>query len=152
MKSITTLAVAALATLGLATQASAVSFSPKSTAFTAKGPATLTKGATQFPCKAFISGRTDSTGVGHVFQASFTGSADCRTITAAGLPWRMKAHTLSRANILGVTLSTSQGACGPGRVKPKITHGDFRFKADPLTPDCIIDGSLSTSPRISIVP
>jgi hypothetical protein len=64
----------------------------------------------------------------------------------------MKAHTLSRANILGVTLSTPAGVCGPGRVKPKVTHGEFRFKADPLTPDCIIDGSLSTSPRMSIVP
>lgn len=152
MKSITTLAVAALATLGLATRASAVSFSPASAAFTARGPMTLTKGGVPFPCKGLVSGRTDATGVGHITAVSFSGGEGCRAITAAGLPWRMKAHTLSRANILGVTLSTSRGACGPGRVKPKITHGEFRFKADPLSPDCVIEGSLSTSPKISIVP
>ncbi len=152
MKSITTLAGAALATFGLGTEAAAVSFSPASTAFTARGPITLTKAGVQFSCAGLVSGRTDATGVGHIYRASFTGSQACRAITAAGLPWRMKAHTLSRANILGVTLSTPQGACGPGRVKPKITHGEFRFKADPLPPDCVVEANLSTSPKISIVP
>jgi hypothetical protein len=153
MKTLITLGVAALATFSLATQASAYSFHPRSTSFVGSGKTQLTKGSLSVPCTAKFTGRTNSLGVGHVTSAAFSGSSLCTGIKATGLPWTAKATSATRAVVDKVAVTASIfGTCGPSNVPVTVSStGVITFNNVTLTPNCVVKGSIATSPHITIV-
>ena len=153
MKTLITLGVAALATFSLTTQASAYSFHPRSTSFVGAGKTQLTKGSLTVPCNARFTGKTDSLGIGHVTSATFSGSTLCTGIKATGLPWTGKAASATRAVIYKVAVSASIfGTCGPSNVPVTVSStGVITFNNVTLTPNCVVKGSIATTPHITIV-
>ena len=153
MKTITALGLSALLTVGIAGQASAFSFSPKNTHFTASGPTSLTKGTLTVPCTANFTGSTDATGLGKVLTASFTGSSICTGIKATGLPWPAKATSATTALISHVAVTASIfGTCGPSNVPTTVSKtGVITFSNVTLTPNCKVKGSITTHPAVTIV-
>jgi hypothetical protein len=152
MKTILTLGAAALLSFGLVAQASAYSLYPRSTNFTGAGKTQLTKGSLSVPCTAKFTGKTGSTGIGYVTSASFTGSTICAGIKATGLPWVAKATSLTRGLIYRVSVSASIfGTCGPSNVPVTVSStGLITFSNVTLTPNCVIKGSVQTTPHITI--
>ncbi|HXU98912.1 MAG TPA: activator of alkane oxidation [Caulobacteraceae bacterium] len=153
MKTLITLGAAALAAFSITTQASAYSLHPRSTSFTGSGKTQLTKGSLTVPCTAKFTGHTDSVGVGHVTGAAFSGSSLCTGIKATGLPWTAKAVSATHAVIHNVSVSASIfGTCGPSNVRTAVSStGLITFSNVTLTPDCVVKGSIQTTPHVTIV-
>ena len=153
MKTTLTFGVAALAALSLATQASAFSLHPRSTSFVGTGKTQLTKGALTVPCTARFTGKTDSLGIGHVTSATFSGSSLCTAIKATGLPWTAKAISATKATIAKVSVSASIfGTCGPSNVTvTDSATGVITFANVTLAPNCVVKGSIATTPHVTIV-
>ena len=152
----TTIALATtILSLGIAgiTPATAFHLSPAGD-FTADGDTSATKGGVTLPCIAHFTGTVDSNGIGHITGGSFTdnGGVGCTAVTLSGLPWKVKAVKKGKVKIYKVTFSTPIGDCGPGTIPAPLKKGVLSFTAVPLQPDCSISGSLTTSPKISIVP
>ena len=153
MKAITTLGVAALAAFAFVGQASAYSLHPRSTSFVGTGKTNLTKGLLTVPCTARFTGKTDSLGVGHITSAVFSGSSVCTGVKATGLPWTGKAVSATRAVIYNVAVSASVfGTCGPSNVPVTISStGVITFSNVTLKPNCVVKGSVATTPHVTIV-
>jgi hypothetical protein len=152
MKTIITFGAAALLSFSLVAEASAYSLYPRSTNFTGTGKTQLTKGSLTVPCTAKFTGKTTSTGVGYVTSASFTGSTICAGIKSTGLPWPGKAVSATKAYIYNVKVSASIfGTCGPTNVPTTVSStGLITFSNVTLTPNCVVKGSVQTTPHIVI--
>ncbi len=84
---------AALALFMLAGNASAYSFTPTKTTFTATGTLMLTALGDTVSCNTKLGGKTSSKGAASITSAAFSGkSAACALITPTDLPWKAQAR------------------------------------------------------------
>lgn len=151
-------AVALLATAAFAASASAASFSPANGTFTGTGTTSLTKGSLTIPCTANFTGHTTG-GVGVIDTATFSGGGGlCALIHKTGT-WNATATSASgagagTASITGVAVTASLfGTCGPSTVNVTVSAtGLITFNNQTLSPNCAINGSVQTSPALTIVP
>lgn len=156
MKILTTIAAAAVISLGFAAQASAYSLSPTSTSFTGSGSTKLTKGLINVPCSAAFTGTTDASGNGSITGATFSGGLVCPGITAVGLPWAASATGAGAATIYGVSVSAGLfGTCGPTNLPVAISGSGVITFSSSLTPNCAVQttgSGIATSPAVTVVP
>jgi hypothetical protein len=153
MRVLVTIAAAALVSLGFAATASAYSFHPRSTTFTGTGSTKLTKGLLSVPCTAHFSGKTDSLGHGFITGASFSGSSACSAIRPAALPWKALATAAHSAVVYNAEVTASIfGTCGPSNVPITVSStGVITFNNATLKPNCVVSGSVATTPQVTIV-
>ena len=153
MRTLTTLAASALIAFGFAASASAYSFSPKGKSFTGTGTTKLTKGLLSVPCTAHFIGKTDSLGRGYITGASFSGSTSCTAIRPAALPWKASATSATGATVFNAEVTASIfGTCGPSNVKVTVSStGVIKFANQTLAPNCVVNGSITTTPHVTIV-
>lgn len=152
MKTLAALVAVTLVSVALAGSASAYSFSPTSTRFTALGSLTLMRSGSAVQCAASFGGSTNKAGVGRITAATFTGSPTCTAVQATGLPWGFRALAASRALIKGMA-ATAGSACGPSNVHVMVNGtGVIKFNHAMLTGGCSVNGTVQTAPVITIVP
>ena len=153
MKTLISIATLGLASLGLATSASAESFRPVSTPFTATGSIVVSAAAVSLPCQASLSGMVAADGSAKITSASFSGLS-CAALTGSHLPWKMVPTNPSIIKIHHVTVSaTVLGICGPGNVKAVLDTGGVITISGASLPGlvpCSISGTLQTHPHLRI--
>lgn len=112
------LCAATLAVFGLASQASAYSLNPKSSGtIVITGPTNLTAFGTTVPCTSQFTGSIDSSGVGSITSATFSGGGLCGFVRAQSLPWGINATNPTDVTISNVKVSVfGLVTCGPGSV------------------------------------
>jgi len=149
-----TLAASALAVFALAGTANAYSFTPTKTKFAATGTLMLTALGDTISCKTKLVGKTSSTGKASITSATFSGKSEiCGLITPTDLPWKTTAKTAVKATIMNVAVSGAGQTCGPSNVSITVSSGGaFTFNNATLSGGCSIDGTLQTSPVITITP
>ena len=155
MRTLAALAAVTLVSVALAGSASAYSFSPTSTKFTALGSVVVMKNEATFRCDASFGGSTNKTGVGKFTAVTFTGSPQCTAIQATGLPWEFRALAASGAVIKGMaaTVGDLGPPCGPSNVHVMVDGtGVIKFNHAVLDALCSVNGTLQTAPVITIVP
>ncbi|WP_394834960.1 hypothetical protein LVJ94_51520 [Pendulispora rubella] len=126
---------------------------PASTNFTASGSMTLKKGLVTLNCTATFTGATDAAGAGKVTAATFSGGSLCSGLKSAGFPWAVVPSSTTQATVQNVTVNTSLGACGPSNLAAAYnnTNGSLTFTNAALSGGCSVSGTLTTSPRITVV-
>jgi hypothetical protein len=159
MKKILASTIALLAVVGMAASASATSLSPANATFTGTGTTTLKKGSLTLTCTANFTGHTTG-GVGTIDTATFSGGTLglCAGVSKSGT-WTATGTLANappvdgKADITGVTVNASIfGTCGPTTVPVSITSGGLiKFDNVTLTPDCAINGTVQTSPVVTVV-
>jgi hypothetical protein len=152
-KTIAILAAAAL-TFGAAGSAFAKGYrlSPEGMSFTGTGTTSATKNGITLKCKATFQGHVDDTGVGFVDSGSFKGQVGCTAVGLGGLPWTSTAKNAKKVDIANVSFTSPIGNCGPGDLLVTVTDGTIKFKNLPLAGDCVVSGTIKTSPALAIVP
>lgn len=152
MRTFALLSATALAALLVAGPAAAqkFKFAPPGAAFTATGPADMTKGTTDLKCTATMGVRTNQKGVLKVTSLRFSGQGECPV--ASALPWKGKGAGFNSGRLIDVALSSSLGNCST-HIFPIFLSGgalimSFQF------PDCGagFGAQLATSPTLSLVP
>lgn len=120
MKTLATLALAALATASFAAPAAAFAFHPPNHVFVGTGLATITRNGATVECKMTIKGKTlaHPTHAATINGVAFSpGAAACANIAATGLSWPTFATGTNAATIHNVGLIFG-GACGPPSTVP----------------------------------
>ena len=148
----TTLALAALAMIALGGTANAYTFSPKSTKFSATGTLSLSALGTTVQCHSAFKGKVNATGAASITGVTFSGTSSvCSLITPTALPWHTMAKSTSTAVIKSVTVTGGGGVCGPTNVTIGVSSGGaFTFNNATLSGGCGINGSVQTSPVVTI--
>jgi hypothetical protein len=140
-----------LATTGLVSQASAYSFSPKSSAISGDGAVSFVEGGSRKVCSATFSGATDSAGVMKISKISFQ---VCSSPGPSGLPWTVKATSATKATIYGMAYTkVFGGPCGPGNLPVTVSSSfvsGFAFDAV-LKGKCRFEGAFTIKQFLSIV-
>ncbi len=149
-----TLVASTLAALALAGAADAYSLTPTNTKFAASGTLMLTAAGDTISCKTKLGGKTGAKGMASITSASFTGSSPlCSLITPTDFPWKTTAKSATTATIMNVAVTGGGSGCGPSKVTITVNSGgDFTFNNATLSGGCSINGSLQTSPVITITP
>ena len=151
--------LATAATLALAAQASADSFTPSSTSFTGVGATSMIKGVGPIPCTANFTGHSDAAPVppatssyAWIDSATFTGSIFCTSVTAAGLPWRVRATGTNTAVIESVRFNSPLGPCGPGDLPVTVSGGQISFNSTVNPGACQVwtTTPIATTPSVGI--
>ena len=154
MKSIIAIAALSAATFGLATQAEAFKLSPPSTNFTASGATSLTANGTMLNCTSTFTGKTTATGRGKITGFSAVGDPGCNLIVAQP-PWGARAISATKIKFTNVSVSIAAFGiqCGPGTV---VAHdnanGQVTFNATLNPGACMVNGTVQSTPAITIVP
>lgn len=131
--------------------ASAWHLSPESTKFTGSGTTSATKNGVTLKCTAKFTGKVTSTGIGYVTGGTFSGAIGCSSVALKNLPWKSTAVSSTGVHIANVTFSSPIGDCGPGTVPTTLKSGVVRFKNVSLSGGCVVNGTITTSPTLSIV-
>ena len=155
MSTLSTLAMAALVAAGLAAPASAASFTPKNTNFSAVGPVTITTPQGSMACTVTFEAVNTGGGEVEFINASLNGSdTNCFENSFAGTPYYVVAKGTDRGKILGVSgFGPVFSPCGPGALSFKVSKTDvWTLETTNLTGSCTISGALTTSPVIKIAP
>ncbi|MBA3810912.1 MAG: activator of alkane oxidation [Caulobacteraceae bacterium] len=153
MKSI--VAIAAIAALGLAGQASAFSLSPKNTNFTASGPTSLTANGITLACTSTFTGKTNKKGTGKITGFSAVGQPGCTSVVGSNFPWNAKATSATNIKFTNVQVGIPSFGinCGPGTVNSTDNaSGQVTFNATLNPGNCQVSGTVQSSPAITIVP
>uniref|UniRef100_B0SXK9 Putative activator of alkane oxidation n=1 Tax=Caulobacter sp. (strain K31) TaxID=366602 RepID=B0SXK9_CAUSK len=145
-------AIAILASVGLAASASAASLTPANGAFTGAGAMSLSnKDSLTIPCTANFTGHTTA-GVGTIDYANFSGNGVCAMIIKNGT-WTVNATGSGTATITGVAFLLGGVACGPATINVAVSSGGLiTFSNQALNANCIISGSVQTSPVVNAIP
>jgi len=155
MNTLSTAAIAALVSAGLAAPALASSFTPKNTNFSAVGPVTITTPLGTMQCTVTFEAVTTGTGEVEFINASLNGSADnCFTNSFASTPYYVAGKSTRLGKILGVSgFGNLFSPCGPGALPFTVSDtGVWTLKTTTLAGSCTISGSLTTGPAIRIAP
>ncbi|MDR3508609.1 MAG: hypothetical protein P4L64_11980 [Caulobacteraceae bacterium] len=134
MKTLSTMACAALFALGLASQASA---------YPLTGTTTLTKSGITIGCTAVLTLSGTWPGGGAINPVKFTaGSALCSSLAGLGLPWTLtpSGATYSLSNI---SLTSPLGTCGPSTITGVLSGSVLTFTSQPMAGGCTFSASLS---------
>lgn len=125
-------------------------FAPKSTTFSATGPAFVTKGTSRLVCTMTMKMKTSGKGKLKILAATFTGDDGCGS--GENLPWKVKSPLFNSAHIIGFEFTSSLGDCSYPDV-PMLVDGpdviiSFEF------PDCGagLVAELTTTPTLTLVP
>ena len=151
MRTLTTLAATALIAFGFTDTASAYSFSPKSKTFTGTGTTKLVKGLLSIACTAHFAGKTDSLGRGFIWRR--LQQHLLRRHPAGGPAWKALAVSATSATVYNAEVTASIfGTCGPSNVKVTVSStGIIKFANQTLKPNCVVNGSVATTPHVTIV-
>jgi hypothetical protein len=154
MKSIIAIAALSVATFGLATQADAFRLSPASTKITIKGPTSLTANGVTLSCTSTFKGKTTAKGKGKITSFSATGETGCTSIVGSNFPWSARATPATNVLISNVAVSIpGLVSCGPGSVNASDNaSGQFVFNATLNPGNCMVSGTVQSTPAVTIVP
>ncbi len=154
MKSIIAIAALSVATFSFATQADAFKLSPPSTHFTIKGPTSLTANGVTLACTSTFKGKTTASGTGKITSFSATGQTGCTSVVGSNFPWSAKATSATNVLISNVAVSIpGLVSCGPGSVNATDNaSGQFTFNAILNPGNCMVSGTVQSTPHIVIVP
>lgn len=152
MNKLVTLAAVGLISVGFASSASALTFSPAGTKFTATGMTSLTKNGVTVPCTAKFKYKTTTNGKKvKVTSATFSdASGTCAAITATNFPWIGTPTSMTTADIAGAAVTSPLGNCGPGTVPVTVSGGNLTFNGILNPGMCMVSGTLVSSPPITI--
>lgn len=126
-------------------------FSPPGS-FTASGDVTVTTPSSgSLDCTVNASGSSQTR---EVTSVTFSGATGCSNFQAANLPWKLIPQSTHSLHIHKLALVTPSGVCGHNEVFAKLNNGALQIKD--LLPGrngqvCKIDGSLTTSPALTII-
>jgi hypothetical protein len=158
MNTLSTFAIAALVAAGVAAPASAASFTPENTFFSATGPVTISTPQGNLACTMTAQGIVTGGGEVEFLNASLSGNTadptDCFTNTFALTPYYVIGKATRQGEILGVSgFGNIFSPCGPGGLAFSADDtGVWTLKTTTLQGGCTISGSLTTSPAITIAP
>lgn len=147
------LAAALAVSFGLATQAAAYSFAPKSTNFTTSGGSNVTisyNGTTEATgCTLSLTYSTDASGVATITAATFGGSTACSGVTATNLPWTWSATGTGVSTASSIGITGSFGTCSATTYGvPVNRNNSFVFENHN---SCGFVGYVIPSPTMTIV-
>jgi len=153
VKALIVTSLLALSTIAAADTDATFRLDPVSTSFTASGATTLSNALATVNCTANFASATDAAGAGSVTGATFTGGGLCGGLTATGFPWAVTPTSLTAVTIQNVTVQTTLGTCGPSSIAATYnnTDGSLTFTNAALAGGCTATGTLTTSPKITIV-
>jgi hypothetical protein len=143
-------AVAAAACVTTGAYAQQYKFAPKSTTFTATGPASITSATQQLQCTLTMKMKTSARGKLKILSATFSGDSGCGS--GENLPWKVKEPTFNSAKIVNFEFTSSLGDCSYPLVPMLLDAGTiiigFQF------PDCGdgLGAELQTTPTLMLVP
>lgn len=145
------LALAALAALTVAGSAHALSFDPKSEAFSLQGSMTFDLNHEPLTCPLTMTGQT------HGSKATITGvssSGGCSGIVAYGLPWNVRATGPGAVEIKDVKLSApADGQCLTSVQSVAVNKsGVWTFTPAVQHNSCAMSGALPSSPAVKLRP
>ncbi len=129
---------------------------PNGEPFSATGATNLTKGGVAAACVSTFNGTISSSGIVTVTSAQFSGGGLCGLITssATGLnPWTGQADDTTHLSINNAQVNASiLGTCGPSKVTTTWNDkaSSLAFNNAVLTPNCTINGTLTTSPAFHV--
>lgn len=121
--------------------------------FTGDGKTSATKNGISLPCIAHFTGRVTAAGVGYVTGGTFKddGGIGCTSVKLSNLPWKSLAVAAAKGKIFNVTFTSPIGNCGPGTIPVAVRNGAIKFTAVALRGGCSVSGSITTTPKLSIV-
>lgn len=156
-KSIIALAAVGLVSFGFAGSASAFTFSPTGTNFTATGLATLvySPNGSFIECTSTFTGHVNSSGSSAKITAFQSAGSDprCASIVGANLPWKAAPKSANHMVVKNFEVTADTFFCGPGPVNGTLIGGEFAFDVQlPPTGCAFRSNRLITSPTLSIVP
>lgn len=153
MKKAIAIAAAGLMSFGIveSAYATAYEFRPLNTNFTGSGTTSATKNGVTLKCNAKFTGDVDGQGLGHIKSGSFSGQLGCSSVGLKNLPWKAQAVSKTGGNIYNVTFTSPIGNCGPGTLPVTLQNGVITFNNKSLPGGCTVSGSITTSPKLSIV-
>ncbi len=131
--------------------AAAYHLSPENSTFSGTGTTSATKSGITLKCTAKFTGNVNSTGVGFVTGGTFSGELGCSSVTLGNLPWTSDAVSATTVDIKNVTFNSPIGNCGPGTLPVTLKNGVISFTNKSLKGGCTVSGSITTSPKLSIV-
>ena len=152
MKHAIALAALGLVLSGVADGAGAEVFSPSSTKFNWTGPVIMTKSSVKLGCQETVGAQTNATGGLSITSTSFSGGQGCSLVKASGLPWTVKATSMTSLTLSKVLLILPNGACGPGDIPANLGGGVLAFNASNNLAGCSIAGGLRSTPTVKILP
>lgn len=153
MKSFKAFCIGTIATIGLATGASAQTFSPPGT-HTLSGTVTVSKGIT-LTCTMSGTGNITGAGAATITSLSLSGGL-CPAISFAGLPYAVTAANLNSITIVDVRAVGITGNCRGNltgafnQTTGQITFTNATIPSDPAGgAPCVVNGTVSTTPAVS---
>jgi hypothetical protein len=152
MKHAIALAASGLILFGVANCAAAEAFSPSNTKFNWTGPVIIMKSTVRLGCQATVGAQTNTTGALSITSVSFSGGQACASVGASGLPWAVKATSMTSLTISKVLLVLPNGACGSGVIPANLGGGVLAFNASNNLAGCSIAGGLRSAPTVKILP
>jgi hypothetical protein len=144
--------IATTAAIFATTSASALHFAPANANVKMAGNFNIIVDGSYTPCEMDVTVKTNQSGTS-AKMTSFAVSNNC-DIVAAGLPWKLKADSLSAATIEQFAYSEPDGLCGPIKLRTEVNgSGQWtarrKFKGPPHS--CGITGSWLSTPPLTIV-
>lgn len=145
---------AAIMALAAASPAYAFHFSPADTTVKMTGPFGVAVGGVLRECFINATIKTSADGQRAKMSAFSTTTENC-TITATGLPWGLKAASLSKVKVVGFDYTTPDQVCGPTQAAAAVDgSGIWSLKNRFEGPEglCVIKGSWTSTPALTVVP
>ncbi len=112
----------------------------------------MMKSSVRLGCQETVGAQTNTTGALSITSMSFSGGQGCSLIKASGLPWTVKATSITSLTISKVLLILPNGACGPGVIPANLGGGVLAFNAGNNLAGCSIAGGLRSTPTVKILP
>lgn len=155
MKSFKAFCIGTIATVAMATGASAQTFSPPgSVTLTSDGPLAVSKGLT-LSCTLAGTGTITSGGAHTVGSLALSGTL-CNAVSFTGFPYSVTSNSLTSVTINNVSVIGITGNC-QGNLTGSFNQAtgviSFNNAQIPSSPaggaPCVIDGDVLTSPAVS---
>jgi hypothetical protein len=138
------------------TRADGQPMNPNGEPFSATGATNLTKGGVAAACVSTFNGIITSSGIVTITSAQFSGGGLCGLISGSATsanPWTGQADDTTHLTINNAQVNASiLGTCGPSKVTTTWTDATsaLAFNNSVLTPNCTVNGSLTTSPAFHV--
>ncbi|PCE30600.1 activator protein [Burkholderia ubonensis] len=149
-------ALAAPAFAVTVTRADGQPMNPNGEPFSASGITGLSKGGINANCTATFNGTITSSGIVTITSTQFTGGGTCGLISGSASstsPWTGQADSATQLSVNNAKVNvTLLGTCGPSKVVLAWSdpNSSLTFNNAVLTPDCKVNGTLTTSPKFHV--
>ncbi|KVT72081.1 activator protein [Burkholderia ubonensis] len=129
---------------------------PNGEPFSLSGVVSVTKGTYITNCTVTFNGKITPYGIVTITSTQFTGGGACGLISGGASstsPWTGQVDSTTTLAINNMRVAvTLLGTCGPNKVVLawSDTNSSLTFNNAVLTPDCKVNGTLTTSPKFHV--